>query len=73
LINNISKSPSFDINNCCDLYTKLKYDFQCLSKENMNPYFLMNFLTTFNHLLDWIKNDENIGEYFMSAVETAFA
>ena len=69
---NDSKSPFFDINNCCDLYKKLENDFTGLYRENMNPYFLMNFLTTSNHLLDWIINDENIDGSVISAAKSDF-
>mgnify|MGYP000961115308 CR=1 FL=1 len=60
--NNISESPFFDINNCCDLYKKLEFDFKTLSRDDMKPYYLMNYLFTSNHLYDWIKNDNNISD-----------
>lgn len=58
MINDVSKSPFFDISNCRDLFKKLEWDFTSLTRENMNPYYLMNFLTTSNHLQDWVLNDK---------------
>ena len=54
--------PSFGLANCCDLFEKLKYEFQKLTPENTDPYTLFNYLTTSNHLNEWIKGDCGIDQ-----------
>ena len=66
MINDISQLPFFDMKNCYDLFKKLEYDYSTLSRENMNCYYLMNFLATSNHLKDWVKNDKQISEQIKS-------
>jgi hypothetical protein len=51
---------SFGIDNCIDLFFKMKNEFSELSKINTNPYVLFNYLTTGNHIIEWILNDEKI-------------
>ena len=48
--------PFFDMKNAYDLFDKLLYDYNVLSK-NETTYNYMNFIFTSRHLEDWILKD----------------
>ena len=51
---------AFGMENCVDLYEKLKYEYSFMNRLHMEPYIVFNFLTTAKHIIDWIINDKNI-------------
>jgi hypothetical protein len=68
----IVNEPFYEINNCIDLLRKLTLDFERLNKEDMSSYDLFNFLTTANHMKDWVLNDEQINKEIKEEVKIAF-